>query len=367
MSTRVRRIQAAVARGIETPLQVESVDLAGAGEKELVVRTRACAICHSDIAFTEGKWGEFPATVFGHEIAGVVEEVGRGAAFAVGDSVLVSLIRSCGVCPYCRSDQAVLCEAEFALDRCSPLTSTDQEPIGHGLRCAGFAEYVTVHASQVVKIPASVPFAAASVVACAGVTGMGAVLNTAALPETRNVAVIGAGGVGINSIQAAALRAPRSLIAVDVSETKLDLASRFGATHTALASDDPAGLVRGATEGRGADYVFVTVGAPAAVRQALSMTARGGTIVLVGMPATGALVEIEPSTVAADEIRILGSKMGSTHLARDVPRIFEWHEQGRIRLADLVSETYALADINEAFEAANRPETIRVAIEFGGE
>lgn len=194
MNAHSRRIRAAVCHQTETPLRVEEVDLAGPSKGEVLVRTRACAICHSDISFVEGKWGPFPPTVFGHEVAGTVEATGAGCALNAGDRVLVSLLRSCGSCPSCVAGRPVLCETEFDLDRQSPLTSQRRTPIGHGLRCAGFAEYVTVHASQAVKIPDDVSFPAASVVACAGITGIGAVMNTAALPDGKHVVVIGAGG-----------------------------------------------------------------------------------------------------------------------------------------------------------------------------
>lgn len=363
-----RSARAAICDRVAAPLRVAQIDVAAPDDDEIMVRTKSCAVCHSDIAFVEGKWGPISPTVFGHEIAGVVEEVGRTTRPTVrpGDHVLVSLIRSCGTCRACRAGNPVLCESTFALDRRSPLSSAGDGTIGHGLRCGGFAERVTVHASQVVPIPADVPFAAAAVVACAGITGIGAVLNTADLPSGQHVAVIGTGGVGINTVQGAALRSPASLIAVDVSDEKLSVAQTFGASHAVRASDpDTVAAVRDLTEGRGADYVFVTVGASQAVTQALEMTARGGTVVLVGMPATGATIAIEPANVANDEIRVLGSKMGSSDPHRDIPRILRWYREGKLQLDELVSRTFPLEQINEAFDAARRAETVRVAIEFG--
>ena len=323
-------------------------------------------MCHSDIAFAEGAWGTFAPTVFGHEIAGVVEEVGPGAELRSGDRVLVSLIRSCGRCHACRDGRTVHCETQFALDHKSPLRSGARGEIGQGLRCAGFADHVTVHRSQVVSVPAEVSFASAAVVACAGVTGIGAVRNTAQLPMDRNVVVIGAGGVGLNAIQAAALCSPTSLVAFDTAAEKLSLARSFGAAEAHMATGAEANeLIRERTHGRGAEFVFVTVGAPKAIEDAIRMTARGGTVVLVGMPATGAAVSIEAADLAADEIRVVGSKMGSTDLQRDVPTIFDDYQQGRIRLDELVSEKMPLDRINDAFAAAKKPATARVVLEVG--
>lgn len=359
-------MRAAVFRAVGAPLALEDLTLADPGTGEVLVETRACAICHSDISFINGDWGAVPPSVFGHEVSGVVEAVGNGVTgIRPGDRVIVSLIRSCGACPSCAGGTPVRCDGAFPRDAAPPLLTTTGEVIAHGLRTAGFADRVLVHASQVVPITVDIAFESAAVVACAVITGIGAVTNTAAIEPGATVAVVGAGGVGLNTIQGARLCDASSVIAVDVAPAKLAAAMRFGAdTAINAASDDPVDAVMAKTGGRGADYVFVTVGAARAMDQGLRMTARGGATVLVGMPPNGADVPLDASTLAAREGRILGSKMGSAVLDRDVRRIFDWYDRGLIKLDELVTGRFPLERINDALASCSAPETIRNVITF---
>ncbi len=359
-------MRAAVCKSYGTELIIQDIELSDPGPGEVLIRNKACAICHSDIAYIKGSWGEFPPTVFGHEVSGVVEAVGEGVdGFAAGDTVLVSLIRSCGVCSSCQAENPVRCGEKFPLDEASPYQTSDGEPLHQGLRTGGFAEHVLVHESQVVKIPEDMDFAPASVIACAVVTGIGAVTNTARMPVNQNVVVIGAGGVGLNTIQGAALFDPKLLIGVDISDDKLLSAREFGATDTVNGMKlDPVNAVMELTEGKGADYIYVTVGSPKAAEQAFAMAATGSTIVLVGMPPTGAEIPVDASTIAAAEVSILGSKMGSTVLQRDVPRILDWYAEGRIKLDELVTGRFELGQINKALASSEDPSSIRNVIFF---
>jgi Zn-dependent alcohol dehydrogenase len=213
----------------------------------------------------------------------VVTQVGPGVrGFGAGDRVVVTLIRSCGTCAACLQGTPVTCETRFALDSCSPLRRRDGQPLVQGLRTAAFAEQVLVHASQAVVVPDSLPLDSASLLACGVITGFGAVTNTVAMRPGATVAVIGAGGVGLNTVQGAAITGAKSIIALDVVDAKLEAARRFGATH-ALRADDAGAVdeVRRLSGGRGADYVFVAVGAKPAVQQAFAMAARSGAVVLV--------------------------------------------------------------------------------------
>jgi Zn-dependent alcohol dehydrogenase len=226
------RVKAAVCRKFAEPLSIEEVELASPGAGELRVRIAACAICHSDIHYADGAWGGDLPSVYGHEASGIVEEIGAGVdGFAVGDHVVVTLIRSCGRCYHCADGDEVLCEAEFSLDREGPITAPDGARINQGLRTGAFAEQVTVDASQVVAIPDEIPFDSASLLACGVITGLGAVVNTAGVEAGDNVVVIGTGGVGLNSIQGAALSGCAKIIAIDISDDKLAAAEHFGATH----------------------------------------------------------------------------------------------------------------------------------------
>jgi Zn-dependent alcohol dehydrogenase len=359
-------MRAAVCEAFGEPLVVEDVVLAPPGPGELTVEVVACAVCHSDIIYAEGGWGGPLPAVYGHEAAGVVTQVGPGVrGFAAGDRVVVTLIRSCGTCAACLQGTPVTCETPFALDSRSPLRRRDGQPLVQGLRTAAFAEQVLVHASQAVVVPDSLPLDSASLLACGVITGFGAVTNTAAMRPGATVVVIGAGGVGLNTIQGAAITGAKSVIALDVVDAKLEAARRFGATH-ALRADDAGAVdeVRHLSGGRGADYVFVAVGAKPAVQQAFAMAARSGAVVLVGIPASGVTVELDPGGIASDNQRILGSKMGGARIREDVPTLIELYRAGVLKLDELISGRYPLDRINDAIASVKRGDALRNVIVF---
>ena len=256
------KTRAAVCREFGAPLTIENVELAEPGPGEIRVKIKACAICHSDIFYWEGAWGGDLPAVYGHEAAGIVEAVGPGVTrVKAGDPVVATLIRSCGFCPSCSGGVPVFCEEVFDLDRESPLKDRDGATIVHGMRIGAFAEHVVVHHSQVAPIPADMKLDVASLIACGVLTGFGAVVNTADVGTGASVVVIGCGGVGLNSVQGARVAGAAPIIAVDVAEGKLEAARAFGATHAINAKpEDVAARVAEITDGRKADFVFVTVG-----------------------------------------------------------------------------------------------------------
>ena len=346
-------VKAAVCRDFGVPLTIEDIAVADPGPGEVRVAVKACAICHSDIMLVDGAWGGSLPAVYGHEAAGIVESVGPGVdRVCVGDRVVVSLIRSCGRCEPCSRGIHTSCRGSFPLDERSPLTDGSGAPLTQGLHTGTFAELAVVDASQVVALPEEIPFASACLLGCGVITGFGAVVNTAAVEPGSHVVVVGCGGVGINSLQGAALAGARTVIAVDLDPTKREGSFEFGATHSVDGgAPDAVEQVMAATGGRGADYVFVTVGARAAIEQAPSFLAPGGAAVIVGMTPTGVNSEIDTTTLADASQRILGSKMGSGRLALDIPVLVDLYEQGRLKLDELVSETYPLERINEAIES----------------
>ena len=357
------KIRAAVCRAFGAPLSIEEVTLADPGPGEVRVRLAACAICHSDLSYIDGAWGGSLPAVFGHEAAGVVEEIGAGVVgIAPGAHVVVALIRSCGGCFYCARGDQILCETVFPLDQRSPIRGGAGESIGHGLRTGGFAEAVVVHRSQVVEIPPQVPLDRACLLACGVITGVGAVTNTARVPAGSAVVVVGAGGVGLNAVQGAALAGARRIIAIDVAEAKLQAARRFGATDLLAAGADTAARVQALTEGRGADYVFVAAGAKGAIEGAFGLIRKGGTVVIVGMPASGVETAFDPGSFAGWSQRVLGAKMGSARLAIDIPALVDLYRQGRLKLDELVSGRYPLARINEALDDARAGGALRNVI-----
>ena len=357
-------MRAAICREFGKPLEITEVTLADPGPGEVRATVKAVAICHSDVLYASGGWGGQLPAVYGHEAAGVVTKIGAGVTdFAPGDHVVVTLVRNCGTCPCCERNYRGSCESSFPLDSSNPLTLADGGTVTQGLRTAAFAEEVTVHESQMVAIPKDVPFDAASLLACGVITGWGAVVNTAAPPPGRDLVVIGCGGVGLNAVQGAAQCSPNRLIAVDLSAEKLEAAKAFGATHTVNgAEQNPVQAVRELTDGRGADFVFVTVGAVPAMKQSYAMMAPGGASVLVGMADQDARSTFNPLAISDSSCRIIGSKMGHSDIRADIPKLIAMYLAGELKLDELITARMPLDRINEAIENVEKGEGLRNVI-----
>ena len=357
-------VRAAVSRGIGMATSIEELLLAAPGTDEVRVAIDACAVCHSDLMFLDGGWSiDFPV-VLGHEATGRVVELGEGVDnVAVGDRVVVSLIRACGDCRACRRGHDVACTGDLALRHRSPLSDLNGEPVAQGLGTAAFAEQVVVHRSQVVTFEHSVPAEVAALLGCGVLTGVGAVTNTAQVGSEDAVVVIGCGGVGLSVVQGSRLAGADPIIAVDPLVAKQEAALRFGATH-ATEPDGIADLLVEATGGRLADHVFVTTAAPGAFTGAASLLDRMGSLVLVGIPAEGVTVNIDPGVLAISNQKILGSKMGTARLAEDVPRLVDQYLAGRLDLDGMVTSTHPLNDIDTAFAEARSGEVIRTVVVF---
>ncbi len=355
-------MRAAVCREFGKPLVIEELRLDPVGPDDVQVDVAACSICHSDIHYAEGSWGgELPA-VYGHEAAGTVSAVGRGVrSVAIWDRVSVSLIRSCGTCRQCLRSNEVFCQTDLGPVP-ARLHRSDGTTVDAGLRCGAFAEQVVVHHSQVMPIPASIGWNAAALLGCGVVTGVGAVLNTSSVDNASIVAVIGAGGVGLNAIQGARLAGAAAIIAIDIVDHKLEVARRFGATASVNANGDVRAGVAAATEGAGLTHAFVTVGSTVAVELAIDLVAAGSEVVIVGMPPVGARLEIDPTEIADKGLHIVGSKMGDTRLGVDIARLLNWYEQGTLMLDELVSATYPLESINEAIHDVTTGNALRNVI-----
>ena len=359
-------MQAAICREFGAPLVIETVTLAKPGSGEVHVKLAACAICHSDLTFIEGGWGGQLPQIFGHEAAGTIIAVGEGVHEAkLGDRVIVTLIRSCGHCRTCESGEPYICPTSFPSDEKPNLQDTAGNTITKGLKTGGFAEEVVVDQSQIVTIPDTIPMDVASLLSCGVITGLGAVTNTAQVPFGSSVVVIGCGGVGLNSIQGAALVGANPIISVDLEDKKLKAAKEFGATHSVNpTSSDTRAEVLNFTNGSGADYVFVAAGSPKAFEQGLELLSLSGTLVIVGMPPTGETVNVDVGNLAATGQRILGSKMGSTRLRIDIPKLVTLYEQGRLKLDELITGRYPLNQINDAIEEVKANKALRNVIIF---
>ncbi|MEH6475113.1 MAG: Zn-dependent alcohol dehydrogenase [Sneathiella sp.] len=359
-------MQAAVCREFGAPLSIETVKLAKPAANEVHVKLAACAICHSDLTFMDGGWGGQLPQIFGHEAAGTIIAVGDGVHNAkVGDRVIATLIRSCGHCRTCESGEPYICPAPFPSDEDVSLQDVSGNKIIKGLKTGGFAEEIVVDQSQVVCIPDTIPLDVACLLSCGVITGLGAVTNTANVPFGASVVVIGCGGVGLNSIQGATLVGANPIIGIDLADAKLDAATTFGATHSLNPTKtNLRDEVLKLTNGSGADYVFVAAGSPKAFEQGLELLSLSGTLVIVGMPPTGETISVEVGNLAAAGQRILGSKMGSTRLRVDIPKLVSLYEQGRLKLDELVTGRYPLNQINEAIEEVRSNKALRNVITF---
>ena len=359
-------MRAAVLPHTPSMLEIADVQVDRPGPHEVLVRTVAAGLCHSDLHFMEGKYTWETPTVPGHEAAGVVEAVGPDVTYVQpGDHVIGCLSVFCGRCAYCLSGRPALCDRE-GLERGPgepPRLSLDGTPVHQFLRLSAFAELMLVHEHALVKIRPDVPLDRAALIGCAVTTGLGAVFRTAAVPPGATVAVLGCGGVGLNCVQGAAIAGASRVVAVDTLPWKLDLARRFGATDAVdAAAGDPVGQVRELTGG-GVEYAFEAIGLAATAEQAFAMLRKGGTATVIGMIPVGAKVEL-PGSDFLDEKRIQGSKMGSNRFRDDMPRYVELYLQGRLKLDELVSARIGLEEVNQGFAAMRRGEVARSVIAF---
>ncbi|WP_370400712.1 zinc-binding dehydrogenase [Sulfitobacter sp. JB4-11] len=344
----MQTIKAAVAHEFGAPLVIEDVLLRAPEGTEVEVTLDAVAICHSDISFADGGWGGSLPAVYGHEAAGRVSAVGAGVTgLEVGDSVVVTLIRSCGSCPSCAGGKPTICETPYDGDF-GPLKTADGGKLHQAMASGAFAEKVVVEASQVARISHDIPKEAACLIACGVITGVGAVVNAAGVRAGQDVVVIGTGGVGLNAIQGARIAGARRIVAVDMTEEKLEIAREFGATDGVLATQAKPWRAALKAMGRGADAVIVTVGAIPAYDAAPRYLAGGGKVIMVGMPHSGAMSSYEPVTMAFMGQGMVGSKMGDVVVQRDIPWMVDLYLQGRLKLDELISGRWSLDQINEA-------------------
>jgi Zn-dependent alcohol dehydrogenase len=358
-------VKAAVCYEFGKPLVIEDVTLDAPKQGEVRVKIAATGICHSDLHLVAGEWGGSVPVIAGHESAGTVVEVGAGInQYKPGDRVLVTLIRSCGRCFYCLQGLPHRCETVWPLDRESRVHNKDGIALRQGIRTGTFAEETVVDESQLAKIPDDLPMDIAALLACGVITGAGAVTNTAQVRAGSSVVVIGTGGVGLNSVQAARIAGAYPIVAVDLLDNKLEMAHQFGATHSVNSrTQDAIAYVRQLTGGRGADYVFVTVGNAKASEQAFAMLRPRGLQVIVGIPETGAMASF-PVSQLVQERMVTGSTMGSTRLGVDIPRLINLYRNKQLLLDQLITQRLPLERINEAIAHTHSGSAIRNVITF---
>lgn len=371
--------KAAILYEIGKPLSIEDVTLDPPGKSEAKIRIVATGICHSDIHSLRGEHGSLTLPALGgHEVAGFVEEVGEEVTLVKkGDPVVVSLEPAgCGQCYFCVLGFPGMCEkkrpvrppAKFkGISAPGRYTNKNGERLTQmGGSVAGFVEYTVASENRLLKMPPDMPLDRACLLACGVITGFCSVTNAAQVKPFNSVVVMGAGGVGLNSIQGAALSGAYPIIAADILDSKLEAAKQFGATHTInIAKDsDPVKSVYDMTSQRGSDFVFVTVGGKSALRQGFMMSGFRGVTVIIGHSGEDTLSDFEPTDFIGGQRMIMGSGAMAARVMVDIPRIISLYQQGRFKLDELVTGRYPLEKINEAIESTEKGEALRNVIIF---
>lgn len=351
-------MQAVVFTDPSTRPEITEVTLAAPREGEVRVSIAAAGVCHSDLHITRGEWTAPTPMVMGHEGSGVVTELGEGVtSLALGDHVVLCWVPPCGECRYCLQGHEARCQKVATVvmpkgvlfDGTSRL-SLDGEAIHHYLGVSSFAEEVVVPASGAIKVRDDAPLDVIAVVGCAVATGVGAVLNTAAVEPGATVAVIGCGGVGLNIVQGARLAGAERIIAIDIVPEKTQLALQFGATDRidAAHGDPVAQLYELIPDG--VDYAFDAIGRTSTTEQAIRMLGLGGAAVIVGLPPTGSSASFDPLVLAEADQRILGSNYGSVRPSIDIPAMVDRYMEGQLLLEPLISGRRPLAEAAEALD-----------------
>ena len=350
------KIKAAVLRRTNEPFSIEELDLAPPGAKEVLVQIKAAGVCHSDWHLLTGATKYPLPLVPGHEGAGVVTEIGAEVTrVRVGDHVSLNWAANCGNCFYCDRGQPFLCTAYATPNWAGTMPegttrlSSGGQPVYHFKMTACFAEYTVVPEPCCIPVPKELPFPLAALIGCAVTTGVGAVLNKAKVQPGESVAVFGVGGIGLSVLLAARYAGANPIIAVDTTPEKLALASACGATDGLINGPNVAEEIRKRTDGRGADYVFEAVGIPTVQEQCLDAARPGGSVILAGLSPMGSVTNFPGALLTRQEKTVMGTYYGSSDPARDFPRFSQLHLNGELDLSRLISRTYALEEINDAF------------------
>jgi len=363
--------KAAVCRELDRPVTVEEIEVDSPRRNEIMMKVSACGVCHSDLSATNGTIRMPLPLILGHEAAGKVVEVGDSVnEIALGDHVVSSFVSMCGRCRYCTTGRPHLCEQGARALAALPdgsLRTRDRSgaPLNVFSACGVMAQYATLHVDSVVKIRPDMPLVPAALISCGVMTGVGAVFNTARVRPGSSVAVIGAGGVGLNAIQAAAIAGADTVIAIDVSEAKLELARKFGATHTlnAATEENLVKALKKSTDG-GPDYCFECVGSGKMVEQAFRAIRKGGTAVVVGVAKGDDTASIRPAMATFEEKTLTGSYFGSARPREDFPRIMSLYLAGRLKLDELITRTYRIEEAPQAFADLEAGRNARGVIVF---
>ena len=352
----ILKTKAAVVYEHHAAVVVDDLTLDDPKEQEVLLRMGASGVCHSDLSVVNGTIPYVPPVALGHEGAGIVERVGPGVDYVTpGDQVILSFITYCSECAVCQMGRVCLCTAYATrqghlLDDTCRLHNARGHDIPQMSRIATMSELSVVPEQALIKIAPDYPLDKAALVGCGVTTGLGAVLNTADVQPGNTVAVIGSGGVGLNVVQGAVIADAARIIAVDRFETKLDFARQFGATDTVNAAQvEPVEAVLELTDGLGVDFAFEAIGNSMTIQQAFNMVRPAGTAVVIGIARNEDIVSVPPQLLTRHEKKLVGSFYGSSQPRLDMPKYLQLYDEGKLMLDELITQTYRLEQINEAF------------------
>lgn len=355
------------------PLQIRTMELAPPETGEVLVKISAAGLCHSDLSVINGDRPRPMPMALGHEAAGIVAALGPGGSdLEVGDHVVMTFMPSCGHCLPCAEGRPALCEPGAFANSAGELLSggrrltLDGQAVHHHLGCSAFADHAVVSRCSLVKIDKSLPLEQAALFGCAVLTGVGAAINTAAIRMGQSAVVIGLGGVGLATVIGCLTAGVSRLVAIDLSDDKLELARSIGATHAVNAGDAGATeQVRRITNG-GADVAFEMAGSIRALEDAISMTRRGGMTVTAGLPPPDQRLPIDVVSLVAEERTVKGSYIGSCVPVRDIPRYIQMYRSEKLPVDRLMSGHLALDEINLGFDRLHAGIAVRQIIRFEG-
>ena len=358
----VNQVKAATGRSKGAPVTVEEILVPDPGPGEALVRVKACGVCHTDLHYREGAiTDEFPF-LLGHEASGTVEKVGDGVTnVEPGDFVIIAWRAPCGRCRSCLRGRPWYCFD--SMNAAQKMTLADGSPLSPALGIGAFAELTLVHAGQAVKVDPAASPAAAGLVGCGIMAGLGAAVNTGGVTRGDSVAVFGCGGVGDAAIAGSRLAGAHTIIGVDIDDRKLEWARDFGATHTINSTQsDPVEAIQQITGGNGVDVAIEAVGNPVTYEQAFYARDHAGTLVLVGVPSPDMKIELPMLEIFGRGGSLKSSWYGDCLPTRDFPMFIDLYLQGRLDLDRFVSETIGLDEVEEAFHKMERGEVLRSVV-----
>jgi S-(hydroxymethyl)glutathione dehydrogenase/alcohol dehydrogenase len=363
--------KAAVLERVGAPLAVRTVKASALGPFDVGIRMRASGLCHTDLEAMHGSVASRVPAVLGHEGAGVVEAVGSAVTTVKpGDHVVCSWNPHCGHCFYCEQDTPILCDRHIGAHRDgtigdgAPRLTLGGAPLHHFMAVSSHAEYAVVTEASAIRVPKEIPFDRACLIGCGVMTGVGGAVRMARVSPGASALVVGCGAVGLNAVQGAAIARAEPIIAVDLSDHRLELARRLGASECLNPTrDDVAARVRALTHGRGADFAFEAGGGEVPLQLTLEAARPGATVIVLGKTDPNKLVSLRFGSLMGEK-RIIRSSYGNARPQRDFPWLARLYLEGKLKLDELIDRRIALDQINEGFEGVKQGSLVRAVIQF---